>query len=276
MKPTTLKQALNRKLPSKELSLVKRAFDQIGDIAILEIPDSLKKKEKIIAETLLTLHPHLKVVCKKASKHSGVFRLQKVKILAGEKRKETEYRENNIRLKLNIEKCYFSPRLATERLRITNQIKKGESILVMFSGIGPYPLGFSKNASPKDITAIEINPTAHKYALANKRLNKDTKVMFLKGDVKKVVPRIKKKFDRILMPLPKGAENFLHLIWKVSKKGTIVHFYDFEEELNIKKARKKVIEAAKKAKKKIKIKKVVKCGQYGPRKFRLCLDFNIQ
>jgi tRNA (guanine37-N1)-methyltransferase len=100
--------------------------------------------------------------------------------------------------------------------------------------------------------------------------------MFLKGDVKKVVPRIKKKFDRILMPLPKGAENFLHLIWKVSKKGTIVHFYDFEEELNIKKARKKVIEAAKKAKKKIKIKKVVKCGQYGPRKFRLCLDFNIQ
>ena len=48
-----------------------RAFDVIGDIAIVEIPAPLVKKEKIIAEALLEVNRHMHVVVK--SRDSRVF-----------------------------------------------------------------------------------------------------------------------------------------------------------------------------------------------------------
>tara|TARA_Y100000310_G_scaffold101887_1_gene100010 strand:- start:10642 stop:11472 length:831 start_codon:yes stop_codon:yes gene_type:complete len=275
MKPTTLRQALKKHLSPTQLSHLKTAYDIIGDIAILEIPKELKTKQKIIASTLLDQHPNIKVVVKKASQHSGVFRLQKYTHLAGEKRKTTIHRENNTALELHIEKCYFSPRLATERKRIFQQVKKGENILVMFNGISPYSTTISKNTKATHITGIEINPTAHKYALTNSTLNKITNITLKKGNVTKILPTIHQKFDRILMPLPKGAETFLPLIWPHTKKGTKVHFYDFEREENMALGSKKVESAAKSAKKKVKIISTTKCGAYGPGRFRICVDFTV-
>lgn len=176
---------------------------------------------------------NVKVVCKKTKIHSGVFRTKKVKILAGERRKTTTHKENNIRVNLNVETCYFSPRLSNERLRIANLVKKGESVLVMFSGIGIYSWVISKNTLAKEIYGVEINPFAHKFAEENLKLNKIGNVKLFLGDVKKIVPKLKKKFDRIVMPLPKSAEEFLDVALKSAKKGTVIHFYDFlfEEDL---------------------------------------------
>ena len=46
-----LREALKGKLTKKEVAHLRAAFDIIGSIAIIEIPDELIKKEKIIAET---------------------------------------------------------------------------------------------------------------------------------------------------------------------------------------------------------------------------------
>jgi len=94
------------------------SYDMVGDILIVEVPDEFKKNEKKIAEKLLKEHKQIKTVVKKKGIHSGRFRLQKYVVIAGEKRKETEYKENSVRIRLNIEKTYFSSRLSTERLRI--------------------------------------------------------------------------------------------------------------------------------------------------------------
>ena len=102
------------------------------DIAILEIDEELRNKEKFIAETLLKCHKQINTVLRKDSAHEGELRTQKYKWLAGEKKKETIHTENNTRLKLNVEEVYFSPRMSNERIRITNQIKKDEKILVLF------------------------------------------------------------------------------------------------------------------------------------------------
>ena len=48
-----LKKALENALTSKESDELISAFDQIGDIIIVRIPDSLLSKKKIIGETLL-------------------------------------------------------------------------------------------------------------------------------------------------------------------------------------------------------------------------------
>lgn len=270
-----LKYYLKNKLPRKELKLLPSSFDAVGDILIFsEFPKELIKKEKLVGQTILENYHHIKTILKKTKKYSGKFRTAKLKVIAGENRKETICKENDVLLKLDVEKVYFSPRMSSERKRIANLTKPNESVLVMFSGAAPYPLVIVKNTRCKEVYGIEINPIAHRYALENIKKNKlENKIKLFLGDVRKVLPKLKKKFDRILMPLPKGGENFLDLALKYVKSKGIIHFYDFLHEDEFYKAEDKVLAACKKSKKKCKIIKAVKCGQYSPRFYRVCIDF---
>ncbi len=253
------------------------SFDVVGDILIFsDFPKELKKKEKIIGNKILESFKNIKVVTKKTKKYGGTFRTPTLRILAGERRKETTHKENGIRVKLNVEKVYFSSRLGHERERINKLIKPNESVLVMFSGCAVYPVNISKNTEAKEIIAVEINPTAYKYAEENIILNKTTNITLFNGDVNDILPKIKKKFDRILMPLPKSADTFLDIALTKLKPGAILHFYDFLHETEFKESEKKVKEAAKKNKKTARILNFTKCGHYGPGKFRVCIDAKIR
>lgn len=269
-----LKEALKGKLSEKEISLL-RGFDVIGDIAILEIDRRLEKKKKIIAKTLLGLLPYLKVALKKKGGHVGRFRKQPLEILAGERRKTTVHKEFGVEMALNVESCYFSPRLANERERIAKQVKPGEVVLVMFSGVAPYPLVIAKLSQAYKIYGIEANPEAHKYAVENVKRNKlGHKIILIKGDARKAIPKL--KFDRIVMPWPQNAEKFLDVALKASKRGTVLHFYDFQPEGNWGAAAEIVKQECKKAKKKCRILRIVECGQVGVRQNRVCVDFVVQ
>lgn len=272
-----LKEALQSKLSEKEMKYLRTGFDAVGSIAIIEIPKELVKKEKLIAQTILNLNNSIRTIAKKVGRHTGKFRTQKIKIIAGEKNKVTEYKESGCRFKLDVEKCYFSPRLSHERLRIVSQVKEGENILVMFSGIGPYPIVLAKNSPAQKIIGVELNPTAHKYAVENVKLNKfQEKISLYKGDVKKIISKLKKThFDRMIMPLPKDSTGFLKEAFSVAKRGTIVHFYTFAKENKFDDAKKKVLNSCKKLKHKIKILNTVKAGQTAPREFRICIDFEV-
>src|SRR3989344_2316877 len=230
-----IKDKLKSKLSKTNLMKVPSSFDVIGDIAIIEIRH-LKGKDKLIADTILKNLSNIKVVAKKVGEHKGKYRTQKLKIIGGEKRKETLHKESGVLLKLDVERCYFSERLSSERLRIAKLVKPGERVLTMFSGIGVYPLVISRNSKAKEIYGVEANPVAHKYALDNLRLNKSNNICLYKGDVRKV--KLKLKFDRIIMPYPKEAPKFLDLALKQIKKGGIIHLYTFEHEEKFEELRK--------------------------------------
>lgn len=269
------KDYLQSILSKKELNLLGTSFDVVGSILILEIPKELKRKEKQIAKAFLGFK-NIGTVVKKAGPHKGRFRLQKYRVLAGIRKKETTHKENKVKIKLNIEQTYFSPRLATERLRIANLIKPKEEVLVMFSGCAPYVLVIAKNSKPRIIYGIEINKKAHKYALENIKLNKINNVALFCGDVRKVLPKLNKKFDRIIMPLPKTGQDFLDLALKFIEDKGVIHFYDFSKEKDFPEhSINKIKKACKKAKKRFKVLKSVKCGQYAPREFRVCVDFRV-
>ena len=146
------------------------SYDIIGNIILLN-----KKISKSQANQLLKKHKHVKTVAYKSEPHKGKFRLKRVQIIAGKKNKETIHKENNVLLKLDIEKCYFTSRLSEERKRIASLVKPGEEVLVLFSGVAPYPLVIAKNSLARSIYAIESNPVAHKYAQENLKLNKSLK-----------------------------------------------------------------------------------------------------
>lgn len=270
-----LKDFLKGKLTKKEYDVFPTSFDIIGDVAIFnEIPKELSKKEKLIAASLLKLNTNIKVVCKKIRNYSGKYRTLKLKIISGETRKETTYIENGCRFLLDVEKVYFSPRLGNERMRISDLVKRNENVLVMFSGCGPYTVQIAKKASR--VTAIEANPVAHKYALINLKLNKISNAEVIKGDVKNIIPKLRQKYDRIIMPLPKESMKYLKEALSVSKKGTIIHLYSFAKEDEFKDSENSIISICKKHGKRCEILRIVRAGEYSPRTYRICVDFKVQ
>jgi tRNA (guanine37-N1)-methyltransferase len=272
----SIENILKKKLTKKELSILPRSQEMVGKILILEIPDKLIKKEKIIAQAYLQLNSNITTVVRKSAIHAGEYRTRKVKLLAGKRTKETIHQENNIKIKLNLEKTYFSARSANERMRITKQVKKNELVLVMFSGAAPFPLVIAKNSSAKKVYGIELNLMAHQYALENVVLNKlEDKIIILSGDVRKVVPKLKNKFERIVMPLPKTGEDFLDVALLKAKKDTIIHLYAFLHETKFAQHSKKIKRIVEKNKRKIRIMKKVKCGQFSPGTFRVCFDLKV-
>ncbi len=270
--PLTVESLLKNKLTKNQLQILPKSQETVGSILILEIPEKLIPKEKIVAEAYLSLHKNITTVVKKDQIHSGVFRTRKVKILAGKRTKETTHLENGIRLKLHLEKTYFSAKSGNERLRVAKQIKKGENVLVLFSGAGPFPLVFAKHSPAAKIFGVELNPAAHQFALHNVALNKINNITLIHGDANLVVSKIKQKFDRIAMPLPKTGEQFLGIALKKAKPNAIIHLYSFLHETEIAAYTKKIKEISQNQ---VKILRKVKCGQFSPGTFRMCFDMKV-
>ncbi len=268
---SSLREALAGTLSDEELALVPASFDIVGDIAILKIPGGLENRKKTMAEAMLKTFKNIHVVAEKKTRVRTKYRTMKLGILAGEQRKETEHREHNCIYRLNIETCYFSPRLGSERLRVAEQCRDGERILVMFAGVGPYAVLIAKRSKPGEIYAIELNPEAFRYLEENLRINK-VNITPIRGDVRQETPKLG-KFDRILMPLPKDAGNFLDVALPSLRKNGVIHLYDFahDEEESIKKVKRSCNNLGYR----IETLNAVKCGSYSPSLFRTCVDFRV-
>jgi tRNA (guanine37-N1)-methyltransferase len=218
----------------------------------------------------------IKTVLEKTEKIKGRLRKFTTKYLAGENTKEVLYRENNCIFRFNIDETYFSPRLSNERKEIALKIKKNETVLVMFAGVAPYPIVIAKNSMAKKVFSNEINRGANKYAELNIKLNKvNDKVELLLGDIKRIAPKLKQKFEVIVMPRPQLKETFLKEAFQLSKKGTRIYYYGFCRTEDTKKMVEKIKEEAKKARKKIKILRIKKAGEIAPYKIRLRVDFKV-
>ncbi len=256
------------------------SFDLIGSIAILKFTQETLKEKKRIAEMLMLQNKHITTVLEKKEKIKGRLRTLKTRYIAGIKTKEALHKENGCLFHLDVEKCYFSPRLSNERLEIAKKIKKKENVLVMFSGIGAYPIVIAKLAKPKSVTAIELGKECHKYALENAKRNK-VNISLFQGDVKRIIPKLIKekkleKFDKIIMPRPQLKETFLKEAFLVSKKGTIIFYYAFCQEDELTKIIYTIEKEAKRSRKKIEIKDVRKAGDIAPYKYRWRIEFEVK
>ena len=78
-----LRKSLEDVLSKKESDELFSAFDQIGEIIIVRIPDSLLTKKKIIGETLLEQIKIARSVFYQSSPVEGDFRTRNLEILAG-------------------------------------------------------------------------------------------------------------------------------------------------------------------------------------------------
>ncbi|VVC05142.1 tRNA (guanine(37)-N1)-methyltransferase Trm5b [uncultured archaeon] len=221
-----LKQAMASILTAEETEDLFGAFDQIGNIIILRIPDSLLSKKKLIGQVLLEKVKTAKSVFYQSSPVEGDYRIRRLELLAGEDKTETEYKEHGCRFKVDVEKTFFSPRLATERLRIADLIQDGEIIINMFGGIGMFSIVAAKKKKCH-VYNIDINPYAAKLCSENILLNKmKGSVDSLEGDATEIIEKkLYNTGDRILMLLPERSDEFLDSAIKASKEKGILHYY---------------------------------------------------
>jgi len=275
MKKVKLKKLLEAYLSIENIKLIPNSFDVVGSIAIIEFPEELKKDKKLIAKAMLDVHRNIKTVLEKASERKGKLRLRQYKFLAGEKKTETLHKEYGCVFKVDPTKVYFSPRELTERQRIAEQIKPKERVLVMFSGMGPYGIVIAKKYPASEVTCVELNKAAMKYADENVRLNRLKNMKNYCGNVRKICPKLG-KFNRIIMPLPLGAEDFLDVAFNCIKKNGIIHFYSWGDESEMFVNSTKILkQKAKAAKRKIRIVCKKKVLPYAPKKWKVCLDVKV-
>jgi tRNA (guanine37-N1)-methyltransferase len=274
----SLKEALSDFLAPEELDTVIGSFDLIGDIAIIEIPETLSKHETRIGEALLSVHKNLRTVLKKLSPMEGEFRVRKVKCVAGEDRTTTLYRESGVVMELDVAKVYFSVRLSNERTRIAELVKPGERILALFAGVGPFPLVIARTHKDAEIVAIELNPDAVAAMENNIARNKAMNVKAVPGDARGAVLRDYIGWaDRVIMPLPKSAHDFLDVAFAGAKDGATVHFYTFAPIANpLAEAKEKAEAAARAAGVRIEVESWRIVRPYSPQAVQVVLDLIVK
>ncbi|MCL5009398.1 MAG: methyltransferase [Candidatus Parvarchaeota archaeon] len=219
-------------------------FDLIGNVAIIKLSKSTSASTiKKSAYAIMKSNPNIKGVFEKVGRTEGERRISKIVWIAGEKEHVVLHKENGCAFYVDIKKVFFTPRLSSERLRITKLVKPNETVLDMFCGIGPYSIQIAKKANK--VYAIDINPYAITYLKKNILLNKTNNIIVFKGDSKRVVERLSTKFDRIIMNFPVASYSFLDPALKVAGERCVIHLYTF---INVKEG---YLDAVKTAKKEI-------------------------
>ena len=266
-------ELLENELTPEEIENLRTSFDTIGDIIILEIPDDLQDRKQIIGDAALKFTKRRSVYMKKSA-IKGTIRIRDLEFLAGVDDSVTIHKEHGTRLKLDVREVYFSPRLATERIRVSDSVKDGEKILDMFCGIGPFPIVIAKNHDV-DITAVDINEAAINYLNENIKLNKlKGSVRTYCGDIGEVSKQFNSKFDRIIMNLPGLAYTFLDLAVDLIEDGGTINYYEFSN--SYEQGIKRLESACEKQNKKVEILNCRKVKSTAPGEWHVAIDGKIE
>jgi tRNA (guanine37-N1)-methyltransferase len=225
-----LAEILNDELSSQLLTLLPRALDVVGDIAIIEISRELEPHKAAIGAAIMKTHRSVRVVLAKAGAVSGTYRLRQFDFIAGEHRTNTLYKEYGCSFYVDVAKAYFSPRLSHEHERVAMLVQRGETVVDLFAGVGPFAVLVAKTVQNSKVYAIDINLDAVELLKKNARLNRvENRVFPFMGDARQVVNEsLSGVADRVIMNLPETAIEFVDVACRALKpKGGMVHFYSF-------------------------------------------------
>jgi tRNA (guanine37-N1)-methyltransferase len=278
----SLRDKHNKFLEPWKSKHLKQSYDIVGDIAIVRIPETKGHRTKETAETIMHNNPHIKTVLRQTGPVTGELRLRRLEWLTGEKKTETIHKEFGCLFKVDLEKCYFSPKLSFERMRVAKQVAAGEVVVNMFAGVGCFSILIAKYARPQKIYSVDVNPLAISYIEENIRLNKARYVVeAVEGDAKEVISkRMLNVADRVLMPLPEKALEYLdYAVMALKPTGGKIHYYDFVHA-------RKSIDPIEEVKKKVseKLQNMNVASEYtfgrivrtvGPRWFQVVLDIKV-
>ncbi|WP_336002511.1 class I SAM-dependent methyltransferase [Halorientalis halophila] len=208
------------------------SYERIGEVAIIDEddPDRARALADAIVDSALPVH----TVLNRASKVKGDLRVRDWEVLASPDEAEaapTEavHREYGCEYAVDLAEVYFSPRLATERHRVAEQVSAGEHAFDMFAGVGPFVIPFAERGA--EAVGVDLNARAIEYLRANAERNDVAdRVTAIEGDVRDVAGEYENWADRIVMNLPHSAGEFLDTAVALAGDEAVLHYYDIQHE----------------------------------------------
>jgi tRNA (guanine37-N1)-methyltransferase len=212
-------------MPADELDFTP-SYERLGDLVIVDEDDP--ERARRVADAIVTSDLPVEGVLNRASKIKGTERVRDWDILAGDTT-EVVHREYGSAFELDLAEVYFSPRLATERHRVVEQVREGEQAFDMFAGVGPFVVPFAKRGAT--CVGTDINERAIEYLRRNAERNGVAdRITAICGDVREVAADYEGWADRIVMNLPHSADDFLDTAVELAGDDCTVHYYDIQPE----------------------------------------------
>ncbi len=209
------------------------SYERLGDLVIVDEDDPERARE--LADAVVESALPVRAVLDRASKVQGEERVREWEVLVdtasdeegGRAPTETVHREYGCEFALDLAAVYFSPRLATERHRVVEQVAASEAVFDMFAGVGPYAVPVARRGA--EVVAADINETAVKYLRENAGRNGVAdRVTALCGDVREVAADYEGWADRVVMNLPHSADAFLETAVALAGESCLLHYYDIQ------------------------------------------------
>ncbi|WP_135851719.1 class I SAM-dependent methyltransferase [Halorussus salinus] len=246
-------------------------YERLGDIVILDEEDPETARE--IAEAVMDSDIPARTVVNRASKVKGELRVRDWEVLVGEGT-ETVHREYGCEYLLDVAEVYFSPRLATERHRVAEQVESGEHAFDMFAGVGPFVVPFAERGA--EVVGVDLNEKAVEYLRENARRNDVAeRVTAIQGDVREVAPDYEDWADRVVMNLPHSADEFLDAAVELAGDDCLLHYYDIQHEEDPFGPGEEAIRAAAEPEYEIEVETRHVVRSYAPHELNVCLDVRL-
>lgn len=247
------------------------SYERLGDIVIVDEEDPDRAAE--IADALMASDIPVKTVVNRASKIKGTERVRDWTVLVGEET-ETVHREYGHEYRLDISKVYFSPRLATERHRVAQQVVEGETAFDMFAGVGPFAIRFAARGA--ECVAVDVNPDAIDYLRENAARNGvSERITAIHGDVREVATQWQDWAERIVMNLPHRADEFLDTAVTLAEEECVIHYYDIQSEDDPFEPGETAIRSAAEPAYDVTVETRREVRSYSPHEVNICLDVHL-
>jgi tRNA (guanine37-N1)-methyltransferase len=248
------------------------SYERLGDVVIVDEDDPDRARR--IAEAVVASDLPAETVLDRASEVKGTERVRDWEVLAGEGT-ETVHREYGCEFLVDLAAVYFSPRLATERHRVVEQVAAGEHVFDMFAGVGPFVVPAARHGA--EVVGVDVNPDAIRYLRENARRNGVAeRVTAVEGDVREVAPDYAGWADRVVMNLPHSADEFLDAAVSLAGEDCLLHYYDIQGEDDPYGPGERAIRAAAEPAYEVTVETRHTVRSYAPHELNVCLDVRLE
>jgi len=249
------------------------SYARLGDLVVIDEDDPERARE--VADAIDRSDLPAASVLNRASKIQGEQRVREWDLLVGETT-ATVHREHGHAFALDVSEVYFSPRLATERHRVVEQVEADEFVVDMFAGVGPYAIPMADRGA--EVLAVDINERAIEYLRDNAERNGVAdRITAIADDVRSVAPEYADRADRLVMNLPHSADAFLDAATTLAGTECAIHYYDIQHESDAFGPGERAIRAAAEAAGyAVTVETRRRVRSYAPHEDNVCLDVRLQ
>ncbi len=191
---------------------------------VVKIPPQLREFRHQIGACLLAHNRRARLVLQVVGPTVHGARTRRMEAIAGVGPAVTMHREHGATYVVDLGKVFFTPRLSQERRRVALQVKPGENVLNMFAGAGCFSILIAHTVSAT-VYSVDSNPAAiecMRQGLA--RNNLAGRVIPLLGDARQICKEMS-AMDRVILPLPLQADDFLEDAIRVLGDRGVIHHY---------------------------------------------------